>query len=78
MPISTFIAGCAQHSLRNARADHPAALMAETARMALADAGVEPASVDTSFKEAFFYLTEIGPVMYWHATDAIATPAEGG
>jgi hypothetical protein len=39
---------------------------------------IEPASVDTSFKEAYFYITEIGPVMYWHATDAIATPAEGG
>lgn len=46
MPISTYIAGATQRSLRNADADHPAALMAESARTALDDAGIAVASVD--------------------------------
>ncbi len=32
-----------------------------------------PKSVDTGFKEAYFYLTEIGPAAYLHATTAPAT-----
>lgn len=37
-----------------------------------------PKSVDTSFKEAYFYLTEIGPAAYLHATSAAATAGQGG
>jgi hypothetical protein len=32
-----------------------------------------PKSVDTNFKEAYFYLSEVGPIMYIHATSAPPT-----
>ena len=37
---------------------------------------IAPKNVDASFKEAFFYLKEVGPIMYLHATSA--APTEGG
>jgi hypothetical protein len=36
---------------------------------------IAPKSVDTSFKEAYFYLSSIGPVQYLHATSAAPTAA---
>src|SRR4030095_7445196 len=36
---------------------------------------IAPKSVDTSFHEASFYLKEVGPIMYLHATTAAPTEA---